>query len=29
MESLINDDGDNNENKTTTLHVHNAFLYIS
>ena len=29
MESLIKDDGDNNENKTTTLHVHHAFLYIS
>ena len=29
MESLIKDDGDNNENKTTTLQVHHAFLYIS
>ena len=31
--SLSNDDGDGNENgkksKTTTLHVHHAFLYIS
>ena len=27
---LSNDDGDANENgKTTTLHVHHAFLYIS
>ena len=29
MESLIKHDGDNNENKTTTLHVHHAFLFIS
>ena len=38
LESLSNDDGDGNEDdkkaiglisKTTTLHVHHAFLYIS